>query len=80
MWGVPTIYVEGGYAFRFHSADAEEPPHIHVYGHGGEAKFWIPHDGPVSSRGYNRRELKRMASIIEAHADEFLERWHEFFG
>jgi hypothetical protein len=77
---VPTIHVEGGYAFRFRSADAREPPHIHVEGHGGEAKFWLPNTGRVTSRGYNRRELRRLASIVDAHADEFLEQWHEFFS
>lgn len=77
---VPTIHREGEFAFRFHSADADEPPHVHVYGHGGKAKFWLPHRGEVTSRGYNRYELGRLASIVDAHTEEFLERWHEFFG
>lgn len=78
--GVPTIHAEGGYAFRFRSADRDEPPHVHVEGYGGEAKFWLPNTGRVTSRRYNRRQLRRLAHIIEAHTDKFLERWHEFFG
>ncbi|MGH2446387.1 MAG: DUF4160 domain-containing protein [Candidatus Limnocylindria bacterium] len=77
---MPTIHAEGGYAFRFRSVDRDEPPHVHVEGHGGEAKFWLPNSGHVTSRGYNRRQLRRLAKIVEAHSDQFLERWHEFFG
>ena len=77
---MPTIHFEAGYAFRFRSVDGEEPPHVHVDGHGGEAKYWLPNTGRVTSRGYNRRELRRLANIVESRTDEFLERWHEFFG
>jgi hypothetical protein len=77
---MPTVHHEAGYSFRFFSADGDEPPHIHVEGHGGGAKFWLPNRGPVTSRGYNRRELRRLASIVDARTEEFLERWHEFFG
>ncbi len=78
--GVPTIHTEGGYAFRFRSVDRGEPPHIHIEGHGGDAKFWLPDTGRVTSRGYNRRQLRRLANIVEANTDNFLERWHEFFS
>jgi hypothetical protein len=77
---VPTIHEEGGYAFRFRSSDRDEPPHVHVEGNGGAAKFWLPHVGVVTSRGYNSRDLARLTQIVEAHQYEFLERWHEFFG
>lgn len=77
---MPTVHTEAGYSFRFYSADESEPPHIHVIGHGGEAKFWLPHRGTVTSRGYNRRELRRLAVIVAERTEEFLERWHEFFG
>ncbi len=40
---MPTIHAEGGYDFRFRSADRDEPPHVHVEGHGvdfGTAIRW----------------------------------------
>jgi hypothetical protein len=77
---VPTIRLEGGYRFIFRSADRSEPPHVHVDGHGGDAKFWLPDTGVVTSRGYNRRQLRVVAAIIHARTDEFLEAWHAFFG
>jgi hypothetical protein len=44
------------------------------------AKFWLPNTGDVTSRGYNRRQFRRVAIIVDARTDEFLERWREFFG
>jgi len=76
---VPTIHEEGGYAFRFRSSDGSESPHVHVEGNGGAAKFWLPDTGIVTARGYNRTQLRRIATIVEAHTNDFLDRWHEFF-
>jgi len=36
---MPTLYEERGYAFRFRSSDGPEPPHVHVEGNDGAAKF-----------------------------------------
>lgn len=77
---MPTIHEEAGYAFRFRSSDRGEPPHIHVEGNGGHAKFWLPDLGVSTSTGYNRRQLRQITTIVHIHAAEFLGRWHEFFG
>ena len=76
---VPTLHREAGYAFRFRMNDRSEPPHVHVEGNGGHAKFWL--DGPrlQDSAGYNRRQLKQIARIVQAHAGEFEARWHDYF-
>jgi hypothetical protein len=44
------------------------------------AKFWL--DPVVLERagGFSRRELNGIAKLVAEHADEFLERWYEFFG
>ena len=76
---MPTVHRESGYTFRFFSGDRDEPPHIHVSGHGGEAKVWLPHRGALTSRGYNRHELRQLVSIVEARTVELLEKWDEFF-
>lgn len=77
---MPTVRQEAGFVFHFYSADRAEPPHVHVEGHDGFAKFWLPDTGVVSSRGYNRRQPRQLAAIVDRHTAEFLERWHEFFA
>jgi hypothetical protein len=79
MYAVPSIHREAGYAFRFRANDRGEPPHVHVEGNGGRAKFWLATRSLVGSRGYNQRQLAQVGSIVEAKADEFLRRWHEYF-
>jgi len=77
---MPTLHEERGYAFRFFSSDAPEPPHVHVQGHDGAAKFWLEDVELASSRGYTRRQLDLIVAIVRDHQLEFLDRWHEFFG
>ena len=47
MEGVPTLLRKAGYAFRFRANDRGEPPHVHVEGGGGWAKFWLT-DGSLA--------------------------------
>ena len=77
---MPTLLEERGYAFRFRSSDAPEPPHVHVEGNDGAAKFWIRDLELASSRGYTRRQLNVITEIVREHQTEFLDRWDEFFG
>ena len=77
---MPTLHEERGYAFRFRSSDGPEPPHVHVEGHGGAAKFWLEDLAIASHRGYTRRQLDQIMQIVQAHQAEFVSRWHEYFG
>ena len=77
---MPTLWEEEGYAFRFRSSDAPEPPHIHVEGNGGAAKVWIDEVELASSKGYTPRQVRHIVAIVRAHQAEFLEQWHAFFG
>jgi hypothetical protein len=76
---VPTIHREGGYDFRFRAIDRDEPPHVHVEGNGGYAKFWLEGSRLEKSAGYNQAQLRQIARIVEAHAGEFQARWHDYF-
>lgn len=72
-------------AFRDALADLLPPLHgfgptIRIGHFEVERWAWLPHRGTVTSRGYNRRELRRLAVIVDERSEEFLERWHEFFG
>lgn len=77
--GVPTIHREAGYAFRFRASDRGEPPHVHVEGNDGRAKFWLADRRLARSRGYNPRQLAQIEAIIAERADQWLRRWHEYF-
>lgn len=77
---MPTLLEERGYAFRFWSSDAGEPPHVHVGGNGGAAKFWLEDLRLATSKGYNPRQLRVISEIVESHLDDFLGKWHGFFG
>lgn len=67
--------------FRFYAADGVEPPHVHVLGNDGFAKLWLAPDVRLhDSRGYSRRQIERIIEVTTAHRDEWLARWHEFFG
>jgi hypothetical protein len=79
MWVVPTIYREAGFAFRFRANDRGEPPHIHVEGNGGRAKFWLANSRLARNRGYNPRQLAQIELIVEARTDGFLRKWHDYF-
>ena len=76
---VPTLHFEAGYAFRFRASDQGEPPHVHVEGNGGHAKFWLDDARLEKTAGYNRRQLAQIGRIVGAHADEFKAKWHDYF-
>jgi len=77
---MPTVLRLRGYRFFFVSLDRDEPPHVHVRQEAKVAKFWL--DPVVLERagGFSRRELNGIAKLVAEPADEFLERWYEFFG
>ena len=77
---MPTVLKSGPYRFFFSSADRDEPPHIHVKREKMVAKFWL--EPVVLSRagGFSRIELNKIAKLVNAHREEFLENWYEFFG
>ena len=76
----PTIHREDGYRFFFFSRE-EERMHIHVISGDGEAKFWLEPDLVLStSHGLNRKQLKKIESIVEIHQDEFIAAWRKHFS
>ncbi len=77
---MPTLAIIEGYRFFFWSLDLGEPPHVHVEGHGGKAKFWLAPVELQSFKGYNGRELNKIRRIIDENSIEWMEVWHEHFG
>ncbi len=77
---MPTDLRVGSYRPFFYSADAEEPPHIHVERDGKVAKFWIDPIRLVKSGGYRRSELREIERMVTDSTPRLLEAWHGFFG
>lgn len=75
---MPTWLIERGYRFGIFSADCVEPPHVHVVGHGGAAKFWLEPVELAQVEGYNAHRVRLVRSIVDAHGPELLRKWHEF--
>lgn len=77
---MPAWLMERGYRFGTYPADCDEPPHVHVVGGGGFAKFWLHPTELVTSGGYNAHRLLEIRRIIAGHRSEFLEKWRDLCG
>ena len=77
---MPTVLRVGPFRFFFYAGDGGEPQHVHVERDDGEAKFWLDAVRLERSRGFRRSEINRIRALIEAHREELLEGWNEFFG
>ena len=77
---MPTIHIKNGFRFFFYSNEAGEPPHVHVIGHGGEAKIWLQTCEIAWFRYLSPAHLR----WIKAHAKQnvllFTEKWNEKFA
>ena len=77
---MPTLLRWKGHRFFFYSADTWEPPHIHVYKDGKEAKIWL-HDLTVAvNLGFASQELNEVVRKTRDMKDAFLEAWNDHFG
>jgi hypothetical protein len=76
---MPTVLRVGSYRFFFYSADANEPPHIHVGRDENVAKFWIDPVRLVSSGGFRRAELRDIERLVGDNVQTLLEGWRGFF-
>ncbi len=76
---MPKIFEKRGFKFFFYSNEGNEPPHVHVKGHGGRAKFWLtPVDSEFSQR-LSIRQLTLLRDIIRQKKDLIMEKWNEHF-
>ena len=77
---MPTVLKHGAYRFFFASQDKGEPPHVHVRRENRVAKFWLEPVSLERAGGFSRVELNAVGKLVEDYQDEFLEKWHGFFG
>lgn len=69
----------GPYRFYFFSADASEPPHVHVRRDRFTAKFWLKPVRLQNVRGFNRKELFRLYKLTFRYRDELQKKWDDCF-
>ena len=77
---MPTLFRAKGFRFRFYSNEGFEPCHVHVIGHEGEAKFWIPSCQLVWSYNLKANELRQILDIIRERRKLIEEAWHAHFS
>ncbi len=76
---MPIVIKIRGIRFYFYSDD-HEPIHIHVKGHGGEAKIEVePQVVLVYSRGFSRNDIGKIMEIVRANRDAIIAKWKEHF-
>jgi Domain of unknown function (DUF4160) len=74
----PTILRNGPYRFFFFSNEGTEPPHIHIKGSGGEAKFWLEPVSLAYNYGYAGHELRRVERLVADNKVLFMEAWNDY--
>ncbi|MGH9869177.1 MAG: DUF4160 domain-containing protein [Candidatus Polarisedimenticolia bacterium] len=76
----PTVFTERGLRFYFFSR--EEPrAHVHVQGHGGEAKFWLnPQVELAANHGLSPTRLSLALRLVKEHEEEIRQAWKKHFG
>lgn len=77
---MPTVLRWRGYRFFFFAGDGEEPPHVHVYKDGAQAKIWLHNCSVARSSRFNAKELSDIVAATRRHRDDFLRMWNDFFG
>ena len=77
---MPTILRKNGFRFFFYSRENGEPPHIHVIGHGGEAKLWLNPIEIVGIYNLGPKDQREILKITEENVKLFLDNWSEWHG
>ena len=77
---MPTVLRIGPYRFFFYAGDGDEPPHIHVERDDDVCKFWLDPVRLQKSGGFDRTEIRRIHQLVQAHRDQLLEGWNDYFG
>ena len=72
------VTVHRAYGFRFviYTND-HDPAHVHLLGHGGEAKVMLDPVSVLWAIGIPRAELRRLLQEVVVRRDQLLMKWKE---
>ena len=73
----PTIYKTSNLSIRIYPKD-HNPPHVHVIGPEGEARFRLEDLVCYYSRGFTQKSLKRILLFLSENQKSLMEAWHEY--
>lgn len=59
------------------NAKDHNPPHVHVEGNGGKARFDMLRMDWMESDGFTRKDLEEIKHVIERRKDEIMSTWKE---
>lgn len=78
---MPEIFRLFGFSFFFYSRE-HEPPHVHVEGNGGMAKFEWDGETFQLKEKYNLKanDLKKIKGAVDENADLIIRRWNKHFN
>ncbi len=74
---MPTLLRAGPYRLFMFMFDCAEPPHVHVDGNDGLAKFWLRPVSLADSLGYSPREISRIRAIVVRERMTLIRRFDE---
>ena len=80
---MPTLIRQDGFDIRMYFDD-HDPPHVHVFQAGGQAKIAIGDSTTAPSlllvQGMNSKEAKAALRVVTQHQTHLLEKWEEYHG
>lgn len=72
---MPTLMRAGPYRVFMSMFDCAEPPHVHVEGNDGLAKFWLRPVSLAENVGYSPREISRIRAVVERERAALIRRF-----
>jgi hypothetical protein len=75
---MPTIHREDGFRFFFYSEEGNEPAHVHIIGHGGEAKIWLEPLQFSRIRNLSPKHQRKILEITMKNKNTFLRVWRKY--
>ena len=73
---MPTIFRAFGFRFFFFSNE-HPPPHVHIQGKDGAAKYDMDNQELVYNRGMKSKDIKKAVETAEEHREEIMQEWNK---
>ena len=77
MYMSPTLYKVGNLRVVVYPKD-HNPPHVHVIGPEGEAKFELESFECISVKGFSNRDVRRIRDFLRERKKMLMEAWDDY--